>query len=74
MVILDEICCAVAKELLSENEVLELIKSTPADTCLVLTGRGATANLIDSADTVTEMQSAKHAFDSGCSAQNGVEL
>jgi cob(I)alamin adenosyltransferase len=41
---------------------------------LVLTGRGASQVLIDAADTVTEMQPLKHAFDQGIKAEQGVEF
>ena len=73
MLILDEICGAIAEKLLTEEQVLELIRNAPADICLVLTGRKASASLIDLADTVTEMLPVKHAFDCGKTAQNGVE-
>jgi cob(I)alamin adenosyltransferase len=74
LVILDEICLAVAEGLVEEQQVLELIQEAQPDTCLVLTGRGATGSLIAAADTVTEMRSIKHALRSGHSAQKGVEL
>jgi ATP:corrinoid adenosyltransferase len=41
---------------------------------VVITGRGALPELIDAADTVTEMRPIKHAFDAGVRAQKGVEL
>jgi len=40
----------------------------------VVTGRGAPQALIDAADTVTEMNVVKHAFQQGIRAQKGVEL
>ena len=74
VVVLDEICLAVSLGLLDEQAVIDVVRKAAPGMCIVMTGRGATKGLIDLADTVTEMQSAKHAFDSGCSAQNGVEL
>jgi cob(I)alamin adenosyltransferase len=41
---------------------------------VVITGRGAPPELIEVADTVTEMRPIKHAFDAGVRAQKGVEL
>jgi ATP:corrinoid adenosyltransferase len=41
---------------------------------VVITGRGAPAELIEAADTVTEMRAIKHAFDAGVRAQRGIEL
>jgi cob(I)alamin adenosyltransferase len=73
MVILDEICLAVARELLNEQEVVELLAQAPPETCLVLTGRDATPALIALADTVTEMRCIKHGLQAGRAAQKGVE-
>jgi len=75
MVVLDEICLAVAHALLSEQEVLDLIAASPPRTHLVLTGRGATPALIAAADTVTEMRPVKHLFDSAhASPTQGIEF
>lgn len=74
MVVLDEICVAVAKELVPESEVLALLAELPDGITVALTGRGATPALIAAADTVTEMTCVKHAMDAGRSAQRGVEL
>lgn len=74
LVILDEICLAVARGLLKEDAVIAAVRQARADSRVVLTGRGATAGLIAMADTVTEMQCVKHGMQSGISAQEGVEL
>jgi cob(I)alamin adenosyltransferase len=73
MVILDEVCLAVARGLLEEQQVIEALRQSPAETCLVLTGRDATPALVALADTVTEMQCVKHALQSGRAAEQGVE-
>ena len=73
MLILDEICGAVDKGLLTEGDVLDLLALAPAEMCVVLTGRGATPAIIDAADTVTDMRCVKHGFDTGIDAQRGVE-
>lgn len=73
LVILDEICSAVSYGLLAESAVIEMVQTAPAGTCLVMTGRGATPAMIEIADTVTEMNSLKHAFDAELPAQKGVE-
>ena len=44
-----------------------------ASTNVVLTGRDAAAELIDVADTVTEMRKVKHAYDRGIKAKKGIE-
>ena len=45
-------------------------------TCLnlLITGRNAPPELIDNADTVTEMRKVKHAFDDGILARAGIEF
>lgn len=73
VVILDEICYAVSFGLVGQKDVLDVISSARPDCCLVLTGRGATKEMIDMADTVTEMKCVKHAFSQGVTAQKGVE-
>jgi cob(I)alamin adenosyltransferase len=73
LVILDEICYAVARHLLEEEAVLGLIREAAPGVTLVLTGRGATEGLIAAADTVSEIRAVKHGFDAGRKAQKGVE-
>ena len=74
LIVLDEICVAVARDLIAEEDVLKLLDQVPDGMRLVLTGRCATPRLIDAADTVSEIRSVKHAFDAGRPAQKGVEL
>jgi cob(I)alamin adenosyltransferase len=73
LVILDEICLAVARGLIDQQQVAELLAQASPETCLVLTGRDATPALIALADTVTEMRCLKHGLQAGCAAQKGVE-
>jgi len=73
LLILDEICLAVAMQLIEESRVVELLSKTPPEMCLVLTGRGATPGLIALADTVTELLPIKHAWEAGRNAEPGVE-
>ncbi|MFH1970187.1 MAG: cob(I)yrinic acid a,c-diamide adenosyltransferase [Verrucomicrobiota bacterium] len=74
LVILDEICTAVAKNLLTEAAVVRTVKQAPSDAIVVLTGRGAGKGLIGLADTVTEMRCVKHGYQQGRKAQEGVEF
>jgi cob(I)alamin adenosyltransferase len=73
LVILDEICLAVARGLIDESQVVELLGQAPPQTYLVLTGRAATPALVALADTVTEMRCVKHGMQAGFLAQPGVE-
>ncbi len=74
LVVLDEICGAIAAGLLEEEEVAELLRRAPARLRLALTGRHATETLIELADTVTEMRCVKHGLQQGRTAQSGVEF
>jgi cob(I)alamin adenosyltransferase len=78
LLVLDEVCTAVAKGLVSEERVLALLRRASeargAELTVVLTGRGATSGLIARADTVTEMRCVKHGYASGWKAQAGVEF
>jgi len=74
VVVLDELCLAVAKHLVSEQAALEVVAHARPGTVLVLTGRGATPGLIEAADTVTEMCLRKHGMQAGIVAQRGVEF
>ena len=74
MVVLDEILYSVKDGLVTEQEVLDLIKSRPEDLHLVLTGRGATPAVIEAADLVTEMREVKHHYRAGIPAQRGIEF
>ena len=74
LIILDEINYAVKFNLISETEMLELVKSKPKNLHLLLTGRDAPENLIELADLVTEMKLVKHPFQAGIKAQRGIEF
>ncbi|KGG16435.1 MULTISPECIES: cob(I)yrinic acid a,c-diamide adenosyltransferase [unclassified Prochlorococcus] len=75
LVILDEINIAIKLGYLSLSEVINGIKRRPPLTHVVLTGRGAKAELIENADLVTEMNLLKHPFrEQGVKAQKGIEF
>jgi cob(I)alamin adenosyltransferase len=74
MVVLDEILGAVTAGLVPLEELLELVRTKPPDVFLVLTGRGAPAQLVEVADLVSEVQPIKHPFDRGVKAQRGIEF
>ncbi len=73
IVVLDEINVAIQLNLIPENKVLTLIKAKPEKLELILTGRGATQNVIDAADLVTEMKEIKHYYQKGVQARVGIE-
>ncbi|MCJ7666108.1 MAG: cob(I)yrinic acid a,c-diamide adenosyltransferase [Actinobacteria bacterium] len=73
MIILDEINNIVSYGLLDVREVIKLVKEKPEKLCMVLTGRGAPDQLIDIADTVSEIKEIKHAYSRGIKAKKGIE-
>ena len=74
IVILDEINYAVNLQLISINDVLNLIKDKPSDVDLVLTGNYARDEVIEMADLVTEMKQVKHPFQRGIKAKEGIDF
>ncbi|MEW6171153.1 MAG: cob(I)yrinic acid a,c-diamide adenosyltransferase [Candidatus Omnitrophota bacterium] len=73
MVILDEINVALHFKLLKLKDVVGLIKNTPKNIELVLTGRYAPSDLITLADYVTKMCEIKHPFQKNILARKGIE-
>jgi cob(I)alamin adenosyltransferase len=73
LVVLDELNIALKYRYLDIETVLTDLLVRPAMQHVVITGRGAPPELIDIADTVTEMAVVKHAFKAGIKAQAGTE-
>jgi cob(I)alamin adenosyltransferase len=73
LVVLDEIMYPLRYGWLPLDSVLACLRERPAHVHVVLTGRGAPAELIDLADTVTEMALVKHHYKAGVPAQRGIE-
>jgi cob(I)alamin adenosyltransferase len=74
MLVLDELNIVLKLGLLPLDEVLDALIERPARQHVIVTGRSAPQQLIEIADTVTEMRPIKHAFDAGVQAQRGIEL
>jgi cob(I)alamin adenosyltransferase len=73
LVIAEEANVAMMCNLISEQELLDLMDMKPDHVELVLTGRGATQKMIDRADLVTEMREIKHYYKKGVPARIGIE-
>jgi len=73
-IILDEIVFCLSKGLAKLEDIKDLIKRKDPAVEIVMTGRGATKELIDMADLVTEMKNIKHPFDKGIEARQGIEF
>ncbi|PIQ89869.1 MAG: cob(I)yrinic acid a,c-diamide adenosyltransferase [Candidatus Omnitrophica bacterium CG11_big_fil_rev_8_21_14_0_20_42_13] len=74
LVIMDEINLAVKFGLIDVKELAELIKKTPANVELVLTGRCAHPEIIKLADLVSEIKEVKHYYKKGMKARKGIEF
>ncbi len=73
MVILDEINVAVDFKLIPLQDLLELIRSKPAAVDLILTGRYAPPEILELADTVSEIQEIRHHYSRGMKERAGIE-
>jgi cob(I)alamin adenosyltransferase len=75
LVLLDEINIALKLGYLDVQDVLTGLEQKPAQSHVILTGRGAPAALIERADLVTQMTLVKHPFrEQGVKAQPGIEF
>jgi cob(I)alamin adenosyltransferase len=73
MVLLDEITYMVAYDYLALEEVLAALTERPANQTVIVTGRGCHRDILEVADTVSELRPVKHAFDAGIKAQIGID-
>ncbi len=73
LLVLDELNCAIEEGYIRVEDVLALLAEKPPRLCVIVTGRNAPAELVEAADTVTEMRAVKHAFDQGIPARKGIE-
>ncbi len=73
LLVLDELNYVVTEGYVAADEILDFLKVKPARLSVIITGRNAAPEVMEAADTVTEMRSLKHAFDEGAAAKKGIE-
>ena len=73
LVVLDEVTYPLNWGWVSLEEVLETLRTRPSNVNVIITGRDAPAEIVELADTVTEMRNVKHAYDSGIMARRGID-
>jgi cob(I)alamin adenosyltransferase len=73
LVVLDEINNALKHHLVDLEQLLALLDARPEPLHLVLTGRNAAPELIERADTVSEVQEIKHAYRRQIEPQPGID-
>ena len=73
LILFDELNIALKYRYLDIDTVITDLLDRPEMQHVIITGRGAPPELIEIADTVTEMAVVKHAFQAGIGAQAGIE-
>jgi len=73
ILILDEINNALHLGLVDLEQVLEIIRNKPPELHLVLTGRDAHSQVVELADTVSEVFEVKHAYQKDIEPQPGID-
>lgn len=73
VVILDELTYMLTYGYLDKEMVLSALENRPEGQHVVVTGRNASKELIELADTVTELAESKHAFYDGVKVQKGID-
>ncbi|MYA74094.1 MAG: cob(I)yrinic acid a,c-diamide adenosyltransferase [Acidimicrobiaceae bacterium] len=74
LIVLDEISYAMTWGWIDTGEVAEAIAARPRDVNLILTGRDMASEVVEVADTVTEMVKVKHPFDRNIRAKKGIDF
>ncbi|MCU8086774.1 cob(I)yrinic acid a,c-diamide adenosyltransferase [Shewanella oncorhynchi] len=72
-VMLDELTYMVSYHYLDVERVLSALKNRPPMQHVIITGRACHRAIIELADTVSEVQPIKHAFEAGIKAQQGFD-
>ena len=73
LVLLDEMTYMLSYKYLDLDDVIETLNTRPKHQHVIITGRACHRAIIELADTVSEVQSIKHAFDNGIKAQKGID-
>ena len=74
LVVLDEINNAIHYDLVNPERVHEMLFLKPDTLNLILSGRNAHSEVMDSATTLIEMKEIKHPFNRGIKARKGIEF
>jgi cob(I)alamin adenosyltransferase len=73
LVILDELTYLCTWGWIDTAAVVGVLRDRPENVNVIVTGRDCPAEIIEIADTVTEMRKVKHAYDKGVVAKKGIE-
>ena len=73
LVILDELTYLCTWGWIDTAAVVDALRDRPANVNIIVTGRDCPREIVEIADTVTEMRKIKHAYDQGITAKKGIE-
>ena len=73
VVLLDELTYMITYDYIALDDVIEAIEKRPTTQSVIITGRAAHRQLLEIADTVSEVRNVKHAFESGIKARKGID-
>ena len=71
--ILDELTYLCTWGWVGTAEVVTALRDRPDNVNVIVTGRDCPTEIVEIADTVTEMRKIKHAYDKGIAAKKGIE-
>jgi len=74
LIILDELTYLPALGFLPVEAIVDAVRNKPDRLTIIITGRNASPELVEVADTVSEITVVKHAYQNGIKAQKGVEF
>jgi cob(I)alamin adenosyltransferase len=74
LVILDEANVAIKLGVIEEHEIVDLMINKPSRLKLLITGRYASKNIINLAESVTEFTARRHYMEAGVHARMGIEF
>lgn len=74
LVVLDELTYLPVLGFLPVEKIVETLRSKPDRLSIIITGRSVPQELVEIADTVSDITVVKHAFQQGIKAQKGVEF
>ncbi len=73
LLILDEIMASVNGGVVREESLLQFLKNKPEHLEVVLTGRGPSEQLMETADYISEIRAVRHPYEKGIAAREGIE-
>lgn len=74
LVVLDELTYMLKFNYLDTAQVIATIQARPPLQTVIVTGRAARPELLELADTVSEIADRKHAYKAGVKAQAGIDF